>query len=184
MGIRIPQNQIVKSKYTAGKEYMFKLTHKEYIGYYYELNDKTFAGKEFNSNAPLLVKIIPENINNLLTKAATYVYGRVSGTTLPQSKVNSTIFSPTEKDYQNISTNRYFTQKVNSNPILIKEINEDSYKQIQRDPLYISIIIKWNVTGDNTNVVNEAEKKIPGISIFLQDSLNSTPKVDGYSKDN
>jgi cell division protein FtsI/penicillin-binding protein 2 len=182
MGIRIPQNQIVKSKYTIGKEYMFELTHREYQGYYYELNNKMYAGKEFNTNAPILVKIIPENINTLLTKASTYVYGRVSKTKLSQSKIVSSVFSPTEADYQKSSTNRYFIKKLNSNPILIKEINEELYNQIQKDPLYISIIIKWNVTGDNTDVLKEAEKKIPGISIFLQDSLNFTPKPDGYSK--
>ena len=44
MSVRIPSNQIVKSKYTIGKEYMFESTYREYQGYYYELNGKLFAG--------------------------------------------------------------------------------------------------------------------------------------------
>ena len=40
MGLRVPQNQIVESKYTSGNEYMFAKTYKEYKGYYYEMSGK------------------------------------------------------------------------------------------------------------------------------------------------
>jgi hypothetical protein len=44
MGIRIPKNQTVESKYTSGKEYMFVSTQNEYKGYYYEMNGKIQPG--------------------------------------------------------------------------------------------------------------------------------------------
>ena len=115
MAIRIPQNQIVTSKYTAGKEYMYKDTYREYQGYYYELNNKLFTGKEFNSNAPELI-LIPKNnnvlfgFNSLLTKASTYVYGKVSGTKITTSKPFSYI-------YQYDSNIRYFAYNVTKNLI-------------------------------------------------------------------
>ena len=43
MGVRVPQNQIIESKYTSGNEYMFAKTYKEYKGYYYEMSGKQFA---------------------------------------------------------------------------------------------------------------------------------------------
>ena len=92
MGLRIPQNQIVANKYTIGKEYMYKDTYREYQGYYYELNNKLFTGKEFNSNAPELILIpknnnVPSGFNSLLTKASTYVYGRISKTKIKYSDI-------------------------------------------------------------------------------------------------
>ena len=56
MGVRIPQNQIVY-KHTAGGEYMFESTYKEYQGPYYEMSGKIFAGKEVTTSAPVLVPI-------------------------------------------------------------------------------------------------------------------------------
>ena len=50
MGLRIPQNQVVQSKYTAGKEYIIESTYREYQGYYYEFNGKYYEGNTFNFN--------------------------------------------------------------------------------------------------------------------------------------
>ena len=78
MSIRIPKNIIVESKYTSGNEYMFKSTQKEYKGYYYEMNGKIFAGREFKINSNELLKINIKNINPLLSRATTSVYGLLS----------------------------------------------------------------------------------------------------------
>ena len=76
VNVRIPQNQII-SKYTAGNEYMLTKTQNEYKGYYYELNNKTFAGKTFDPNNPEIVKIKSDKFNKLLSKASTYAYGAI-----------------------------------------------------------------------------------------------------------
>jgi len=55
--MKVPAN-IIETKYTSGNEFVFSFNYKYYQGYYYELNDKIFAGKEFNINAPELVKAI------------------------------------------------------------------------------------------------------------------------------
>lgn len=173
MGLRIPQNQTVTSKYTAGKEYMFVQTYREYIGYYYELNGKLFAGKEFNLKAPELMKINSDKVNKLLTNPATFVYGKISSTKIPDKKPISYQFQKTDPNIQYI--NRYFIQNIiNVNPILIKEINEENYKQMQSNPLYKTIVIKWDTIFNNDVVIEQAEKQMPGIKSFLED-LNYSP---------
>jgi hypothetical protein len=188
MAIRIPQNQI-QYRYTAGKEYMYKDTYREYQGHYYELNNQLFAGKEFNSNAPILVPIpiatgnnnLP-GFNSLLTNAATYVYGKISDTNLSNQIPSSHIFK--KEDPNERYVNRYFTQKVNQVPILIKEISEDSYQKTKTDPLYKSITIKWDTTFGNEFVIEEAEKQMPGIKEFLQDlNFNPDSDTDDYGRD-
>lgn len=167
MGVRIPANQAVTNKYTSGKEYMFKDTYKEYQGYYYELNGKTFAGKEFATSAPELIRINSADVNTLLTNPATFVYGKVSGakiinnkiTALPQSD-NNVIFDKGGEIFL-----KFFCQKTNSSSIIIKEIDEDSYKRIQDDPLY-----KTTYIGEYNNIIQtieDAEKQIPGLKLFL-----------------
>jgi hypothetical protein len=163
MAIRIPQNQIIY-KYTAGKEYMVETTYREYQGYYYELNGKLFVGKEFNSNAPTLIKIRSNNVNTLLTNASTYVYGRVSKTKLDNTP------PPTIVSKNNIFvTKRYFCKKINNTPILIKEINKETFDAYQSNPLYQVIDIDVPEGGffANQSSLDEANKKMFGIKDFI-----------------
>jgi hypothetical protein len=161
MALRIPSNQIVKSKYTIGKEYMFESTYREYQGYYYELNGKLFAGKEFNNNAPVLVKINSLNNTNLLqTNPSTFVYGIISGIKLDNTKINSYYFNVDTTD----NVFRYFIKKVNEN--IIKEINEDTFNQIQSNPIYLSVSLYYQ-SGFNENDLNNADKKISGLKEYI-----------------
>jgi hypothetical protein len=160
MAIRIPSNITVKSQYTAGKQYMFESTQREYQGYYYEMNGKIFAGKEFSSNAPTLLKITPKNINSLLTTAATYVYGKITGTKIPTDIPSSYYFNP---DTTN-NVFRYFTKKTNDN--IIKEIDENTFNQIKTNPIYVSVSLYYQ-SSFNENELNKAEEKIPGLKTYI-----------------
>jgi hypothetical protein len=177
MALRIPQNQIVESKYTVGKEYLLLSTHKEYQGYYYELNNKIFAGKEFNTNAPEIVKITSDKVNPLLLNPNTTKYGLLSKIKLNNNEFNHTYFKPSEDEVKKGQVLRYFAKKVNSNPILIREINKETYNNLISDPLYITISIINYLIGDGEDTsnnyifdfddLNKAEEKIPGIKAFL-----------------
>jgi hypothetical protein len=166
--MRIPANIITENKYTIGKEFINRKTHKLYQGYYYELNNKFFAGKEFNNNAPELIKIKSDQVNNLLLTAATYVFGSLSKVKLTDQKIPSFFF----KYESNI---RYFTVKFNAKS-LIKEINEETFNQIKDNPLYISLPLSYD-GGFNNNELNEAEKKIPGIKSFVNTSYTN-PSIE------
>jgi len=166
MDIRIPSNQIVKSKYTIGKEYMYKDTYREYQGYYYELNNKLFTGKEFDSNAPELILIpknnnVPSGFNILLTKASTYAYGKISGTKLNNTKL------PSIQPSLLISNIKYLAKENNSFPLKIIFISEDIYNEnLQNNILYsftkvyFSYQSGWVITDQN-------RKDIPEIDLFL-----------------
>ena len=168
MAFKVPLNQIVYN-YTAGGEYIFKTTQKKYQGYYYETNGKTFAGKEFNAYAPELEKVIIKDeknprFNPLLSNAATFIYGKVS-------KFNINNFTPTPVVSKlNINNpERYFTKKINSNPIIIKEINKEDFDKLQSNPIYQTISLKTPPGGffSNQKSLDEADKIMPGIKDFI-----------------
>jgi hypothetical protein len=157
MGLRIPQNQTVTSKYTSGKEYMFVETYREYIGYYYELNGKLFAGKEFDLKAFELIKIDSSKVNKLLTNPATFTYGKVSGMKIPSAKPFSHI-------YQYDSDTRYFAYIFTKN--LIKEISKETFESLTSDPLYKTVSLTYQ-KGFSPEELNKAELIIPGIKTFV-----------------
>ena len=166
MGVRVPQNQIIESKYTSGNEYMFAKTYKEYKGYYYEMSGKQFAGKEFNVNNPEIIKIDNKSNNKLKFNPLTYVYGAISGVNLVSSTVSSipnSNNSSTNAGIENIV--KFYCKKINQQPIIIKEISEDTYKSLQSDPLYQTTYV--GVYQNRNQTPDDAEKKIPGIKAFL-----------------
>lgn len=168
MAIRIPSNITVKSQYTAGKQYMYESTQREYQGYYYEMNGKVFAGKEFNSNAPTLLKITPNNINSLLTTVATYVYGKITGAKLPSNG------QPPSFLFQYDSNTRYYSYQINKK--LIKEIDESTYKSFSKNPLYKVVSLSYK-GGFDTIELSNAEKNIPGITTFVESSYTN-PQIE------
>lgn len=172
MRLRLPQNQAVTSKYTSGKEYMFVQTYKEYIGYYYELNSKLFAGKEFNFNAPELIKIDSSKVNKLLTNPATYVYGKISGISIPNQKPISHVF-------QYDSNIRYFAY--NNTKKLIKEVTKESFESLQSNPIYATVSLSYK-DGFDDNELKQAESTVPGIKTFADTSYTNTP-TDGEDID-
>jgi hypothetical protein len=174
MALKIPSNQI-KFNYTAGGEYILKDTYRDYQGYYYETNGKTFAGKEFNQYAPELEKIQIKEGNNrrfnpLLASAATFIYGKIS-----KFKIDTYIPVSIGGRAKLEETTRYFIKKINNNPILIKEINEEDFKklQIQPNPIYQTISILFPEGGyfANQKSLDDAEIKMPGIKDFILSDL-------------
>ena len=159
--MRVPAN-LIKFNYTSGNEFAYALSYKYYQGHYYELNGKYFAGKEFNINAPELIKVNRFNVNTLLTQAATFAYGYIS-----KKKINNE--KPISFLYDNKEINRYYLAKINTVPTLIKEVNKETYQKFQSDPLYKSVSLVYD-GGFNDFELNEAEKKIPGIKTFVNTS--------------
>jgi hypothetical protein len=168
MSVNIPQNTIIIN-YTSGKEYLVLSTYEEYIGYYYEVSDTFFAGDKFNVNAPELVKIGSNRINKLKANPATSEYAKLSGIKIDNIEIKSII-------YTGVDGIRYFAKKVNNN--LIKEINKETFDQIQSNPLYQSVFLQYSSrTSFDDKEVEEANKIIVGIKEFLID-LNFNPDVD------
>lgn len=157
--MRIPKN-IITSNYTSGGKYMFT-NQREYKGHYYELNGKTYAGKEYNPNALEIVTQTAENINPLLNNVETYAYGRLTGIKMLNNKLTSTQYSG--------GNFRYFVQKVNEVPYIIKEVSQETFNIFSKDPLYVVVKLSYfskdNIGYDNIEL-QQAEKIIPGITLF------------------
>lgn len=163
--MRIPKNIIVKNKYTSGNEFMLIDSYKEYVGYYYEMNNKTFIGKEFNVTSPEIVKIDSNRVNLLLTNPSTYAYGKISKFKINNIILKSHIF---KKEAQENYT-RYFSSQSNIIPTIIREINEDTYNEVIQNPIYkVVSLIYFNNSGFDGNEVIKADKILPGIKIFLE----------------
>jgi len=169
MGIKIPKNLIVTGKYTIGEEYVLLSSHIPYQGYYYELNGKTFAGKEFNNNSPEIVKMISDKFNSLLGNPKTSTYAKIAKTKLNSFIPNTKIYVQDYLSTDNI--NRYFIKKINVFPILIKEVTEESFNKALSDPLYVTVVINWDRGGYDLNInkIDAAEKIMPGIKAYLED---------------
>jgi hypothetical protein len=162
--MKIPANIIIKNQYTVGKEYMYVSSYKEYQGYYYEMNNKFFAGKTFSENSLELIRISSDNVNTLLTQPSTYVYGLISKKSskeLSSPKFNSIIKSNLDTDQEAVET--YYAKKLNVNPTLIKQISKETFQSLASDPFYQVI----SIAPDYSNL-DEAEKQMPGIKTFVR----------------
>jgi hypothetical protein len=160
--MRIPSN-IIKTNYTAGKEYMYATSYKEYQGYYYEINNKFYVGKTYNSDSKELLKIEPKNINTLLTRASTYVYGLISGVKSSQlSSPKFISFPKTNLDIDTEGDETYYAKKLNTNPILIKQIDKKAFDELKQDPFHQVVSLK----ADHSNL-DQANKQMPGLKAFL-----------------
>jgi hypothetical protein len=166
--MRIPAN-IIKIKYTSGDKFVFSFNYKFYQGYYYELNDKFFAGKEFDIYAPELIKANSNNVNTALTNPQTYIYGVLS-------KIKPSNKKPLSFIYRYKSDTRYFIYNITSK--IIKEVDKKTYDEFKINPYYISVALNFSNGFDDIEL-NKAEKKIPGIKTFANTSYIRPPFEDG-----
>jgi hypothetical protein len=169
MAIRIPQNQIIY-KYTAGKEYMYKNTYKEYQGYYYEINNKLFVGKEFSVTSRELVKIRPKEIETLDANPEVKRYIGLTKNKKSLPTLENIEPAPLEDTLAGIPSNdsdytAYFYKKIlDDKTILIKEISRDTFNILKNNPIYQIIAVKVNLgdAGMTNEEAERAEKEMPG----------------------
>lgn len=152
--MRAPKN-LVKVKYTMGEKYVDS-NFNPYEGYYCEVQGKAYPGKVYTGKSKPL-KLISSLINN--------------------NKVSSHTFIPDGKEY----TLRYFVKYINVIPVYLKEIDSVTYSKIKDNPLYQTIFLKYKIAEIESGVlfngffdmdeVEQANKKMPGIKLYLQDEL-------------
>jgi len=139
--MRIPSNIISLGKYTIGNEFVNPKTNEIYQGYYYEISNTFFIGREFRYNAPEIIKI--SNKNTLLDNPKTKTYSQISNVT--SQKISSPsynyipLFELKESDLEDIT--RYFIKKLNIYHILLMKSNS-SYLFLLGILLYESILSK------------------------------------------
>ena len=156
--MRVPKNIIQVGKYTSGGEFVEEKTNKPYQGYYFELNGSLYTGKEYSIDAIKIIK--KQDQNQLYNSSNTALFSLVSGITSQQLSV-----PPINSISINTTSTRFFAQKINVNPIIIKEVDEKSYISVRGNPLYKTTFIG---TYNNINqTTDQAETQMPGLKTFL-----------------
>lgn len=162
--MRIPLNLIKTGKYTSGGEYVIEKSNTPYKGFYYEYNNSLYAGRQFNLNAPKIIKISDANqlyynnsdtaIFSFNSKITSQHLQTPSITSLPNSQIH---------DFNSIS---FFCKKINTTPIIIKKINEVTYNNLKNSPLYQIIYI--GTYQNKTINSNQAYSQMVGLKEFVE----------------
>jgi hypothetical protein len=157
--MRVPKNIIQTSKYTSGDEFVEEKTNKPYQGYYFELNGSLYTGKEYSIDAIKIIK--KQDQNQLYNSSNTALFSLISGITSQQLSI-----PPINSVSINTTSTRFFSQKININPIIIKEVDKNSYVSIQGNALHKTTFIgNYNGVDQNTE---QAYSQMPGLKEFLE----------------
>jgi len=174
--LRVPSDQVVESRYTTRGEFKEAISLKDYKGYYYEFNNKYFVGETFDVNALELIPTRLREPNPLLANLASFTYGVVAAAAA-SALMNKT--KPTSHVFQYESTTRYYSYSIKEK--IIKEINKENFDAIQSSKsnvLFTTVSLSYN-GGFNNVELDEAEKKIPGIKTFVENSYVRPKTEDG-----
>ncbi len=154
--MRAPKN-IAKVNYTTGEKYLDS-NYNPYTGYYCEIKGKAYPGKVYTGLAKQLI---------------------LASSLVKNNNIKGYVFSPTEDDYQKDSILRYFIKYIHTVPVYLKEIDVITYNKVKNNPLYQTVALRFiistqGLTADgyfDIDEVEQADKKMPGIKLYLQDEL-------------
>lgn len=162
--MRVPNNIIIKGKYTVGDEFIDPNTNEPYQGYYYQINESFFKGKVFSINAPKIIR--KQDSNKLLNNPKTKTYSQVSGVTSQQLSTPQYAHLPTNSIKVNLddfNLTKYFVKQINVYPILIREIDKVTFQELSNNPLYQTLAVEvYNLTE-----LDALDKTMPGLKAFL-----------------
>ena len=175
----IPRSQIVENKKAKIGEWVYQKTGIPYLGKYHLIKGKPFAGATFqpNKSQQPLEKTTESKLFRILTTSGpnspAYLMaignpggiGTLVGVAAVGIPIIKGVFADSDSDPQ--TGFRIFVQKSNEEPKIIKEIKENSaeYQNLLSNPFYK--IVKLDLSKDLTPQVEEGEKIIPGLKIFL-----------------
>ena len=159
--MKVPSNIIVKDQYTQGKEFIYSDTYENYQGYYYEMNSRYFIGRVFDPNAREILKLQSDKVDKLKLNSKLSIFINLLKTKIPS---NIKISSITPDGRNSI---RYFAKKLNYNPILIKEISEETFNELKIDPTYQTLALNLPASDYDPAILDQTNKQMPGIKAFI-----------------
>jgi hypothetical protein len=159
--MKIPNN-IIKSQYTSGNEFVYLSTNLPYQGYYYKLNGSFFQGKEFSPSSSKIIK--KQDTNTLLDNPHTATFSKVSGITSQQ--LQSPVFSSIQSSSNTLNT-RFFAKQTNVQPISIKEITESTFRSLLSKPSPFYQVIFVGSFNGSTIRLEQADQQMPGLKSFV-----------------
>jgi hypothetical protein len=174
----IPRSQIIENKKAKIGEWVYKKTGIPFLGKYHLIKGKPFAGAIYQPAkiSQLLEKTTESKLFKILTTSGpnspAYLMaignpggiGTLAGIAAVGIPIIKGVFD--EGDAEEVGF-RVFIQKSNAEPKIIKEVKDNSpdYTAAVSNPLYR--IVKLDMSKDLNPQIEEAEKIIPGLKIFL-----------------
>jgi len=163
--MRYPKSQLKESQYTSGGDFIIISSSKSYSGYYWEVNGRFFIGKNPSQYSEELKKITIEDsykigiINNLpssflnkMNPASLSSLSNDSGTNASGIAIGSSN-----------SDSRYFSKQTNTVPALIREITQDTFNNLQSNPIYQTV----QLDSMDPIPLDKADNTMPGLKLFL-----------------
>lgn len=174
----IPRSQIVENKKAKIGEWVYKKTGVPFLGKYHLVKGKPFAGAIFQPSKPQqpLEKTTESQLFKILTTSGpnspAYLMaignpggiGTLAGIAVVGIPIVKSVLSEGDSAESGF---RVFIQKSNQEPKIIKEVKDNSaeYTAAKSNALYK--IVKLDMSKDLTPQIEEGEKIIPGLKIFL-----------------
>jgi hypothetical protein len=173
----VPKSQLIENQSSKIGQWVFEQSGIPYLGKYHLIKGQPFAGVTFDPTVEPrpLQKFNESKLYKILQSAGITSPAYIMALNNPESidtLVSSTITSlPISQevisDVDYAGGIRIFIQKTNENPKTIKEVKEYSpeHQIALQNPFYK--VVRIDVSEDINTQAKEAEKEIPGISIFL-----------------
>lgn len=136
----VPKNSIIENQYTLGSEFSEKNTGRVYQGYYCIVENKYYTGKTYTNTSVELIKIVAQT---------------------PTTSSFNSVFP------DNRFGERYFAKKLNSNPILIREVSKESFAVLSSNPIYQTISIAGTEIFSGSKILDQANQQMLGLKTFL-----------------
>lgn len=162
--MKVPANIILENLYTIGKEFVYADSYKDYQGYYYEISDKFFAGREFNPNAPRLLKLGSDEIDPLRLNPSTSTYASLKRNVITSNRVPSIPLDTSAGE-------KYLAKQLSSNPIRIIFTTEKAYREFKKHPGFAFTAVNFEPEF-GFDITDKNRQDIPEIDIFLSEYLN------------
>jgi hypothetical protein len=74
---------------------------------------------------------------------------------IPTNSITTHIPNPNTRDYEKGYITRYFTQNATDTNSAIFEISANTFTNIQNNPMYVSVSLKWRITGPKETTYRE-----------------------------
>jgi hypothetical protein len=196
----IPLSNIIEVGFSNGGRFVLQSDESPYVGdYHKDINNRFWTGKTHDSNSASLIDL-SEAPSNVTTEASKYISGGGKYTTLLNPKIfpsinfQSDYIQPVDQDYENGFFYRFFLKPVISSQANdFIEVKLDKYNQVSYNEdlrvLYKHSSMLWKLTGPSYDVydnniriepgiidsnkrsIQETEKLLPNLSLYLTDPL-------------
>jgi len=192
----LPESSIIETGYTQGNKLLLS-NDQFYKGFYHKDNKgRYWSGEKHDMNSLILKpRFNDKSISrDVLLKNNQISYGFTKHYKIPKAPTlyKGDFVTPTEEEYNNGYFTRYVIQLISSQSPYIVEINKDNYAKLTQteDKFYYNTVeMLWKLIGPlddifennirveagvrdtNLRSLQEAEKKIPGLTKVFNNPL-------------